>query len=256
MDEIARRHPRRRMGEQAKRRRFPLAKNYTFWLACRLFLSVEDPAQVESKGIKASAYIRRELVGIIKRRKVDLAEGRASPTQDILSHMLLTSNEDGKFMKESDIANNILGLLIGGHDTASSACTFVVKYLAELPDVYQSVYRGVEAGAASSGKRLPISPTMVFSIPKGWKVISPPIYIFILECKFDSQELRLLPGAREVRPFEVEGSGPAPYTFVPFGGGPRMCPGKEYARLEILVFMHHLVTKFKWEKIILMRNCG
>lgn len=29
-----------------------------------------------------------------------------------------------------------------------------------------------------------------------------------------------------------------------------MCPGKEYARLEILVFMHHLVTKFKWEKMI------
>ncbi|KAI3524098.1 hypothetical protein L1887_02749 [Cichorium endivia] len=39
-------------------------------------------------------------------------------------------------------------------------------------------------------------------------------------------------------------------TFVPFGGGPHMCSGKEYARLEILVFMHHHVTKFKWEKMI------
>jgi cytochrome P450 family 26 subfamily A len=29
-----------------------------------------------------------------------------------------------------------------------------------------------------------------------------------------------------------------------------MCAGKEYARLEILVFMHNVVTKFKWEKII------
>ena len=41
-----------------------------------------------------------------------------------------------------------------------------------------------------------------------------------------------------------------PFTFVPFGGGPRMCPGREFARLEILVFMHRLVTKFKWEKLI------
>ena len=56
--------------------------------------------------------------------------------------MLLTSDENGKFMHEMDIANKMLGLLLGGHDTASSACASIVKYLAELPEVYEGVYKG------------------------------------------------------------------------------------------------------------------
>ncbi|KAI3910629.1 hypothetical protein MKW92_028164 [Papaver armeniacum] len=34
--------------------------------------------------------------------------------------------------------------------------------------------------------------------------------------------------------------------FTPFGGGPRLCPGYELARVEISVFLHHLVTTFSW----------
>lgn len=147
---------------------FPLAKRYTFLLACRLFLSIEDPNHVAkfeapfqllasgiislpidlpgtpfNRAIKASKFIRNELSKFIKERNVDLAEGKASPTQDILSHMLLTSDENGQFMNEMDIADKILGLLIGGHDTASAACTFIVKYLAELPHIYEQVYKGM-----------------------------------------------------------------------------------------------------------------
>jgi len=61
---------------------------------------------------------------------------------------------------------------------------------------------------------------------------------------------KYFPDPEKFDPSRFEGNRPTPFTYVPFGGGPRMCPGKEYARLEILIFIHNLVTKFKLEKVI------
>jgi len=146
---------------------FPLAKSLTFGLACRLFLSIEDPDHIAklaspfnlvvsgifsipinlpgtpfNRAMKASNSIRTDLFAIIKQRKKDLAEGNASPKLDILSHMLLACDEKGAFMSELNIADTILALLASAHVSTSAACAFIVKYLAELPHIYEGVYKG------------------------------------------------------------------------------------------------------------------
>lgn len=35
-------------------------------------------------------------------------------------------------------------------------------------------------------------------------------------------------------------------SFTPFGGGQRLCPGLDLARLEASIFLHHLVTSFRY----------
>ncbi|KAL5974789.1 hypothetical protein ACLOJK_031460 [Asimina triloba] len=37
-----------------------------------------------------------------------------------------------------------------------------------------------------------------------------------------------------------------PFTYIPFGAGPRVCPGNEFARIETLTIIHHLVMNFEW----------
>ncbi|GAU19942.1 hypothetical protein TSUD_95470 [Trifolium subterraneum] len=38
---------------------------------------------------------------------------------------------------------------------------------------------------------------------------------------------------------------PKPNTFMPFGNGVHSCPGNELAKLNMLILIHHLVTKFR-----------
>ncbi|KAK6944644.1 Cytochrome P450 [Dillenia turbinata] len=310
MDSIAKKHFEDGWDLKSEVVVFPLAKRYTFMVACRLFMSIEDPnhdpnhvakfadhfhdlvAGVISlpinlpgtplnKAIKAAETIRKELLAIVKQRKIDLAENKVSSMHDILSHMLTTTDENGKYMTELDVADKILGLLIGGHDTASAAITFIVKYLTELPHVYNQVLK--EQIEIATGKKrgellrwddlqkmkyswnvasevMRLAPPLQgnfreaivdfqyagFSIPNGWKLY--------WSANSTHKNSEYFPDPEKFDPSRFEGNGPMPYSYVPFGGGPRMCPGKEYARLEILVFMHNLVRRFKWEKVLPKEN--
>ncbi|GAB4837722.1 hypothetical protein Ancab_002576 [Ancistrocladus abbreviatus] len=145
---------------------YPLAKRYGFWLACHLLVGMEKPEEIVkfergfnflisamfsipidfpgtsfNRGVKASRIIRERLMEVVKQRKIDMRREYNYERHDVLSHMLLLVDENGQHMSNSSIANRILGLLIGGHDTASSAITFIIKYLAELPHVYNEVFK-------------------------------------------------------------------------------------------------------------------
>ncbi|KAK8545896.1 hypothetical protein V6N13_067145 [Hibiscus sabdariffa] len=273
---------------------FPLSKKYTFALACRLFMSVTDPEEIENfakpfalataglisvpidlpgttfnRAVKAGRQIRQQLLALITKKKNELLEKRKTVASDLVDSMLM----DG--MTEVEIGNKIVGFFIASHDTTSTAITFLVSYLSDHPDVYNrvleeqmEVVRSKEGGEAlrwediqkmkytwcvacevmrlappaNGSFREAISDFTYagYTIPKGWKAFWT-VHSTNKNPKYFSDPERFDPS-------RFEGDGPAPYTFVPFGGGPRMCPGKEYARLEILTFIHNLMVRLKWVK--------
>lgn len=142
-------------------------KSYTFELACRLFMSIEEPMQIKKlaalfnvfltgvisipldfpgtrfyRAKRATAAIKKEIILIMRKRREELDQETAIPSQDLLSHLLVSPDENGKFMSESVIVDNILLLLFAGHDTSSSAITMLIKSLAEHPQIYEKVLRG------------------------------------------------------------------------------------------------------------------
>jgi len=280
---------------------FPLIKHYTFSLACDLFASINDqddqarllcnfmlllkgmmqipidlPGTRFNRAKHGANAIREQLEGIIHERKIALEEGRASPEQDLLSFLLSNVDEQGESLTHDEIKDNILMLLIAGHDTTSSGLTGLIKFLAENPRCYQGVLREQleisatkEAGqllewediqrmkyswrAAQEALRLqaPVGGGFRkaikdfkyggFTIPKGWKIH------WTVNSTHGKTEYFSNPDKFD--PSRFEGEGPLPYTFVPFGGGPRMCPGNEFARMVILVFLHNIVKNFQWNLV-------
>ncbi|KAL3617675.1 hypothetical protein CASFOL_037996 [Castilleja foliolosa] len=281
---------------------YPTIKMFAFEVACRSFMSIEDPSQVKRllelfhafqvgvfalplnfpgtefyHGKKATAAIKKELGIIVRQRRVALGQKTASPRQDLLSHLLVTPDENGEFMSESVIVNNILVLLFGGHDTSTSTITMLIKVLAERPQVFDAVLREQNEIASSKEpgeflewgdikkmryswnvvcETMRLLPPIVGSyrealvdinydgyiIPKGWKII--------WSTHVTHMDSSLFPDVMKFDPSRYDGAGPLPYSYVPFGGGPRMCPGKEFARLEILTFLHYVIRRFRWDLVI------
>ncbi|KAF6143064.1 hypothetical protein GIB67_041132 [Kingdonia uniflora] len=81
-------------------------------------------------------------------------------------------------------------------------------------------------------------------IPKGWQVF------WVSHGTQMNEDIFENPKVFDPSRFENPTKPIPPFTYVPFGGGPHMCSGNEFARVEILTIIHHMVTKFEWSQVI------
>ncbi|KAL1073198.1 hypothetical protein V6Z11_D11G205200 [Gossypium hirsutum] len=90
-----------------------------------------------------------------------------------------------------------------------------------------------------------------YDIPCGWKVLPVIAAVHLDPCLFDRPQLfnpwrwQQNNGSRGAG--TTTSSASSSNYFMPFGGGPRLCAGTELAKLEMAVFIHHLVLNYQWE---------
>ncbi|XVF15750.1 hypothetical protein REPUB_Repub09cG0182800 [Reevesia pubescens] len=93
-----------------------------------------------------------------------------------------------------------------------------------------------------------------YDIPCGWKVLPVIAAVHLDPCLFDQpQHFNPWRWQQNNGTRGTTSSSPCPTAttvnnhFMPFGGGPRLCAGSELAKLEMAVFIHHLVLNYQWE---------
>ncbi|XP_055819396.1 abscisic acid 8'-hydroxylase CYP707A2-like [Solanum dulcamara] len=223
-------------------------------------MPINLPGTLFHKSMKARKELAKILAKIISLRR----ETNQNHT-DLLGSFM----GDQEDLTDEQIADNIIGVIFAARDTTASVLTWILKYLGENPSVLQAVTDEQE-GIIREGKVLSWADTKKmhmttrviqetlraasilsftfreavedvefegYLIPKGWKVL--PLFRNIHHSPDNFSEPEKFDPSR----FEVS---PKPNTFMPFGNGTHSCPGNELAKLEILILVHHLTTKYRW----------
>ncbi|XP_058760288.1 cytochrome P450 716B1-like [Vicia villosa] len=238
-------------------------------------IPVNAPFTLYNRSLKASARIQNLLKEIVHQKKDEHEKNGANPRQDLIS-CLLSMVEDGKqVLTEKEIIHNAMLVMVAGYDTSSVVITFVIRLLANEPAICAAVLQ--EHEEIAKGKLLgePLTWEDLSKMKYTWRVVMetlrrfPPIFGGFRKTATDIEydgyiipkgwqifwvtsmthmDSNIFPEPSKFDPsrFENQASTP-PYCFVPFGGGARICPGYEFARVETLVAIHYLVTKFSWK---------
>ncbi|MCO5552694.1 hypothetical protein L7F22_006211 [Adiantum nelumboides] len=261
------------MSRYEKEEQEMLEEPFTKMMKGILQLPIKLPGTRYSQAIAAANLLRSRFQLWIDERRHKLALGQGSDDEDMLSCLLTYVDENGKPLCDEDIKDNILLLLFAGHDTSTVVTSMVCRFLALNPDIFDAVYRENNEVLEEKGPIAPLSWAHIQKLKLSWRVIQealrmqPPVQgsfrVAIKDFEFSGfripkhwklywstnsthRNAKYFEEPEKFDPSRFEGAGPAPYTFVPFGGGSRMCPGNEFARMEALILLHHLVIRFSW----------
>jgi len=211
------------------------------------------------RGDRAAATGRFEAA----RRAVDeilyaeIARRRAAPEaldqrDDIFSALLLAEDEDGQRLSDREVRDELVTLLLAGHETTATGLAWCFDLLlhnrAVLDRARQGEERYLDAVVKEALRIRPVIPGVGrvvrgepfrlngYEIPPGVE-INPSIRLI-------HRREDLYPDARAFRPerFLVENP-PDTYTWIPFGGGTRRCLGASFALMEMRLVVGRVLSR-------------
>lgn len=243
-----------------------LSRHFRRWTAGLSAVPVNLPVTTYGRALRANRKLRAAISAIVRRR-----EQLPEQPPDLLGAILGIRDDDGRPLAHDEVVDEAHNQLFAGHDTTVTVMTNLMLQLAQRPDVLALARQEVAGGGLDEPldlealRRLPylnavldesmraITPVIGsfrvmrrdaayrgYRIPAGWTVR--------LEIAGTHENERVWPDPATFDPERwLHGAKRPAHSYIPFGGGPRICLGANFAQAEMRVMLALLLRHYVWE---------
>ncbi|GMI96818.1 cytochrome P450, family 722, subfamily A, polypeptide 1 [Hibiscus trionum] len=226
------------------------------------------------KGLQARKRIMSTLEKIISRRR-SLDPNFEDFLQSLLAEDGNSCSEGMHRLTDAEIQDNILTMIIAGQDTTASAITWMVKYLGENEEALDAIKAEQLQLAEKTWKKSCLTLDDLNEMPYASKVVKESLRmasvvpwfprLVLKDCEIegykikkgwnvniDARSIHLDPTVynepHKFNPSRFDDEHCSkPYSFLAFGMGARTCLGINMAKAMMLVYLHRLLTTYKWK---------
>jgi cytochrome P450 len=183
-----------------------------------------------------------------RRRAADLTE-----REDVLSLLLQARDEEGRSLSDGELRDELVTLLVAGHETTAAALAWALGELADAPAIQERLAAGEEGlSEAVVTETLRLHPPVPLGalrrlrhplriaghdLPTGTTVAACALLVHRRADLYERPD--------DFRPDRFLGTKPPPGGWLPFGGGVRRCVGAAFALFEARLVLEEVARRFR-----------
>jgi retinoid hydroxylase len=244
-----------------------LSQQFKVWTSGMFNVPVNLPFTGFGKAIRAKHAMNAVLTDIVEAR-------RRTPTEayDILNALLQARDEHGQPLPTQTIIDDLQVLLFAGHDTTVSVSTNMMMFLAQHPQALERAREeasSLPADALNDLESLKQLPYLDAVLMETMRLVPPVAGLFrktTTDTEFGGYRIpkdtavTITPAATHYEPSlwtTPEAFDPErflrgehkrePFQHIPFGGGPRLCLGQNFAMIEMRILLATALRGFRWD---------
>ncbi|MGO9520746.1 cytochrome P450 [Mycobacterium sp.] len=226
-------------------------------LTLRYALRYTGALRVWPERARANTEIDDVVMPLIARRRND---PRLDEQVDILALLMCAREEGGEALSDSEIRDDVITLMLAGHETTATTLAWIFDLLLHRPDALRRVQCEAVSGedaftTAVINEALRIRPPA----PLTARVAARPFAIggyrvdpgtrIVVHIVAINRNPHTYEHPNEFRPERFLGARPQTYAWIPFGGGVKRCLGASFSMQELITVLHTLLREGEFRAV-------